>query len=225
MTIRESHLEVVRTARYAVLGQERAPGQVWIVCHGYRQLAARFLRHFHAVDDGSRLVAAPEALSRFYLDDDDGGPHGPEARVGATWMTREDRTTEIADYVRYLDTLHAHLLGGLERQPHEVVALGFSQGAATVSRWIAQSTARVDHLVLWAGLLPADLDLAAARDRIARLRSLTLVAGVEDRYADDAALAGQAARLKAADLAFRVVRFQGGHVMDAATLERIAAEL
>jgi hypothetical protein len=42
--IHEHHLTVRRTARYHVLGDAaEAIREVWIVCHGYGQLAAEFI--------------------------------------------------------------------------------------------------------------------------------------------------------------------------------------
>ncbi|NIP78275.1 MAG: phospholipase, partial [Gemmatimonadetes bacterium] len=87
--------------------------EVWFVLHGYGQLAERFVRRFDAlpgVRDGMRAVVAPEALSRFYVEEEVTGPHGPESRVGATWMTRADREHEIRDYVEYLDRVAAAVL-------------------------------------------------------------------------------------------------------------------
>ena len=67
--IREHHLRVERTARYATVGE---PGEsvreLWIACHGFGQLASRFLRPFESFAAEGRMVAAPEALNRFYLD-------------------------------------------------------------------------------------------------------------------------------------------------------------
>ena len=75
---REHHLPVTRTARFYTLGPPSgAPKQLWIACHGYGQLAARFISHFAVIDDGSRVIAAPEALSRFYL----GGETGSSVRL------------------------------------------------------------------------------------------------------------------------------------------------
>ena len=110
-------LAVRRTARVAVLGPE-GPGvrELWYVLHGYGQLAAPFLEEFRAIDDGTRLIVAPEALSRFYEGDAKSRLH-KDARVGASWMTREDREAEIADYLGYLDSrprLHARAAGGRE---------------------------------------------------------------------------------------------------------------
>src|SRR2546425_9676771 len=83
------------------------------VCHGSGQLAARSLRHFEPLADGTRLVVAPEALSRFYLEDTT--VPAKERKVGATWMTRENRLSEIDDYVRYLDALHAEVFARVAR--------------------------------------------------------------------------------------------------------------
>ena len=112
--MQEHHLEVRRTARYHTLGESGA-GEVWIVCHGYAQLARYFLRAFAAIDDGSRYIVAPEALNRYYHETAP-GVHGPDARIAATWMTREDRDTEISDYIAYLDALAARVAAGEGRR-------------------------------------------------------------------------------------------------------------
>lgn len=221
MTVREHRIEVTRTARYYTLGE---PGprirQVWIACHGYRQLAARFIQRLRTLDDGTRVVVAPEALSRFYLDDD-GGPHGPEARIGASWMTREDRLSEIRDYVAYLDALHERIFEDLDRERVELVALGFSQGAATAARWTAYGRARVDRLVLWAGAVPPDLDLEHDGERLRRAR-LTLVAGTADPLVPMDAVAAEEARLRTHDVPYRLVTWNGDHRVDGDVLREIA---
>src|SRR6266498_2098347 len=139
LCMQEHHIGVTRTARYYTLGEiSRGAGEVWFVCHGYGQLAARFLEKFRALDDGRRYLVAPEGLSRFYLSESPA-----ERRVGASWMTREDRLTEIEDYLQYLDAVYADIFGWLDRTRVTVHALGFSQGASTVSRWAAMGKARV----------------------------------------------------------------------------------
>ncbi len=157
MTMQEHHLAVSRMARYFTLGGGE-PREVWFACHGYGQLASRFLEKLRVLDDGHRLLVAPEGLSRFYLSESP-----TERRVGASWMTREDRLAEIEDYLQYLDAVYADIFGLLDRTRVTVHALGFSQGASTVSRWAAMGKARVDRLILWGGELPPDLDLARRR--------------------------------------------------------------
>ncbi|MBK7947090.1 MAG: hypothetical protein IPJ85_18060 [Flavobacteriales bacterium] len=91
----ERFIQVQRTARYHVLGTLEAAPEIWIAIHGYGQLARYFLNNFKGLEEG-RCIVAPEGLSRFYLD-------AEHARVGATWMTREDRLHEIDDHVAYPD--------------------------------------------------------------------------------------------------------------------------
>lgn len=213
--MQEHHLSVARTARYFTLG-ERGATEIWFVCHGYGQLAARFLRRFEPIAGGSRLVVAPEGLNRFYV----GSGEHRDQPVGATWMTREDRLNEIADYVKYLDAVYADTLRG-RPAPGRVRALGFSQGAATASRWVALGTARLDEVVLWGGELPPDLDLAAVAERLKKVR-VSLVAGTRDEYITPKILAGIERRLSEQAIPFRKQVFDGGHDIEPGALRQLA---
>ncbi len=216
--MREHHLQVPRSARYFTLGDAGpATREVWFVCHGYGQLAGRFLRHFDPLADGSRLVVAPEGLSRFYL----GSGAGRNDKIGASWMTREDRLNEIADYIRYLDALHAEILRDLGRNAVRVRLLGFSQGTATVSRWATLGAVRPDRMILWGGEVPPDLDLVAAADALRRVR-LILVAGDQDEYITGKVLARDEGRLREQGIPFETRRFSGGHELDAGLLQELA---
>ena len=206
----EHHIEVARTARYCTLG--KPSGDVWIVLHGYKQLARRFLRRFSPIDDGTRLIVAPEGLSRFYVSQEP-GRHGPQSVVGATWMTREDREHEIADYVRYLDTLADRLLTGTER----LTILGFSQGVATASRWVVHGSVRPARVVLWGDFLPPDLDMAGASSAFADVE-LLLVRGSRDGALDPELASAERDRLVSAGLRGRRIAYEGGHDIDTETL-------
>ena len=217
----EHHLRVTRTARYVTLGRPHAGlREVWIVCHGQGQLAARFIRHFAPLDDGTRLVVAPEALSRYYLDPPATGP-AAERRVGATWMTREDRLSEVNDYVGYLDALHTHVFRQVDRSAVRLHVLGFSQGVATVCRWVCAGHALPDDVTLWAGVVPPDLDLLANRRALSGAR-LTLVVGTRDEFATPDVVAAQEERLRTAGVPFRTETFDGGHALDSQALLRVA---
>ena len=233
--LHEHHLTVERTARYFTIEPgEAGAREVWVVCHGYSQLAERFLRHFTALDDGRRLVVAPEALSRFYLHEGEppapatppadapraSGSHASGARVGATWMTREDRLSEIADYVAYLDALARHVFRRVERSATTLRVLGFSQGGAAAVRWVAQGTTRVDELILWGSHLPPDPDLSAAPGLAGT--PVRFVWGEKDPYYDPARVAGDQTRLAAAGIPCRVTTFPGGHHISRTVLAEIA---
>ncbi len=212
-------ITVSRTARYVVTGAlAAATREVWIVLHGYGQRAADFAREFDALTSDARAIVAPEGLSRFYV-------QGGAGEVGASWMTREERDDEIADYVAYLDAVHAAIraqiadAGGGEPR---IVVLGFSQGSATAYRWVTRGASRVDRLIAWAGDVPPDLELDALRDFARGERRLTLVLGSRDAYVDDARLAKELERLRRVELDFELVRFEGGHRLDRDTLAALA---
>lgn len=222
---RSHHISVERTARWYTLG-EPGPrtGEVWFVLHGYGQLAEQFIGYCAALDDGTRYVVAPEALNRFYLVAPGDAP-ASERPVGATWMTREDREREIGDYVAYLDALYDRVFESLPRDQVHVRVMGFSQATATAARWVVRG-ARVeaDDLVLWAGLLPPDIDLSLGKGALVGV-PLTVVVGSRDQYATPAAVAEQDAKLRAAGIEYRLHRFEGGHAIPSAVLRDVAAAL
>lgn len=236
LRVAESHLKVPRTARYWTAGDLTAASEVWFVLHGYRQLAGRFIRRFErldGLDEGSRAVVAPEALSRFYIGPQV-GPHGAESPVGASWMTRADREHEIADYVEYLDRLASSIVGvtgsgagdpapigasggapggaggGAGGRPGaRIVVLGFSQGAETASRWVAHGRVAPAELVLWGGGLAVDLDPARLARALAHVR-VRLVVGDEDAWADERA-GWSTGVLEGAGVSVERIDYVGGH--------------
>lgn len=214
---REYHVQIPRTARYFTLGNGDDPAEVWIVLHGYGQLAERFLAKCAPLDDGRRLLVAPEALSRFYV----AGSGGPDSKVGASWMTREDRLHEIADYLQYLDAVHDEVFARVPREAVQLHVLGFSQGTATATRWALRGKARVARLVLWAGLLPPDDEWRTEVERLNAL-DLTFVAGDRDEWVAGNLGPAEAA-LEHAGVRYRVIRFAGGHELDSETLVGLAA--
>jgi predicted esterase len=218
--LKEHHIGVSRTARYFTLGNSSPEvGEVWFACHGYGQLAARFLEKLRVLDDGRRYLVAPEGLSRFYLSESP-----TERRVGASWMTREDRLAEIEDYVQYLDAVYADVFGLLERARVTVHALGFSQGASTVSRWAALGKAKIDRLILWGGEFPPDLDLTLGT-AVGQLRAarLTVVYGRSDEYITPKVVSGILERFRHHGIPYQEIPFDGAHELDEAVLRELAA--
>ncbi len=167
-------ITVSRTAHYSTLGQTGSEIKYcWIVCHGYGQLAKYFIRKFEAIARPDALIIAPEGLSRFYW----GGFTG---NVVASWMTREDRLDEIADYSNYLSQLYDLYIPQLAPDV-KIVLLGFSQGCATQVRWMRRRKPAFHHLVIWGGLLPEDIDYTPYLTYFEQGR-LHLAYGTEDIY-------------------------------------------
>ena len=195
--------------------------EVWFVCHGHGQLAARFLNRFVPLERADRLIVAPEALSRYYLTAPTVSAHFHGSAVGATWMTSEDREAEIDDYIRYLDLLYDQIFTTVDRARVRLWALGFSQGVATVARWVARRKVQPDRVVLWSGSLPPELDREGGAALAARA-PLVVVSGRGDEYATEERVAAQRNALRQLDIAYEMVWWDGGHEIDATTLVAIA---
>lgn len=218
--MREHHLQVPKTARYWTTGDPEGADDVWFVLHGYMQLARRFLRRFEPIAGPGRLIVAPEGLSRFYVRSG-GGRHGAESVVGASWMTREERLTEIADYVAYLDRLGERLFERIGRGSVRLVVLGFSQGVATAARWAVRGAWPADVLVAWGDSLPPDLDEQQARSRLAAL-DLVMVRGAGDATRRPGEEAKDEARLRTWGVEARILDHPGGHRVEEEALLRLA---
>lgn len=153
--ISEFFIKTERTARVAQLGQP-GPGitDCWIVLHGYQMLAGRFIQRFAPLANAQTLIVAPEGLSRFYLP---GHKH-----VGASWMTKEDRLHEIEDQWRYLNAVQNQLISQLPPSVRWHL-LGFSQGTATVWRWLLHGKPVMHSLTIWTGGVPPESNLDLER--------------------------------------------------------------
>jgi len=203
-------------ARYEVLGN---PGpaieQVWFVCHGHGQLAKFFIKKFEALNDGKTLIVAPEGLYKYYL-------QGFSGRVGATWMTREDRLSDIDNYLTYLsavmDEVKSHLNENIR-----VTLLGFSQGGATISRFATQTNVSFDRLILWAGIFPPDLPPIESHRKLSDKECL-LVYGLQDEYLTEERIAEQAKIAQKLKVIPKVMTFEGVHELNKCLLKEIHSE-
>lgn len=218
--VHEHHIRVQRSARWYQLGQPTpAVREIWLVVHGYAQLARDFVAAFEPIAAPERLIVAPEALSRFYTASERGTSHRQVA-VGASWMTREDREAEVLDYVDYLDAVLARTRAAAPNATR-VVALGFSQGTATVSRWAVLGATAPDRLILWGGGPAEDLDPARVAERFAGM-PIELVHGTNDRIVPLSVVEETAARFRARGAAMPLRTFDGGHRIDRDVLIEVA---
>ena len=91
-------IKISKTAKYTTYGNPDKASIIIFALHGYGQLVQFFIRKFQVLDAEQYFVVAPEGLHRFYL-------KGSSGRVGASWMTKEERQSDIEDYINYLDDL------------------------------------------------------------------------------------------------------------------------
>ena len=216
----EHHIEVRRSARYYTLGEPSAETRdVWFACHGYGQLAADFIKEFEIIAHPTRVIVAPEALSRYYAANEPGF-HSSESKVLASWMTREDRDVEIDDYVAYLDAVYDEIISQVDRKNVSVTVLGFSQGGATANRWVTRGRSRADRLIMWGALIASDADLNQAATFFRNVK-LTIVYGKRDQFANERMIEDYQNVLSEKGIPFELITFNGGHRMDRDTLRRL----
>ena len=208
--ITENHITVQKTARFYTLGElNQNTEQVWLVIHGFRQSAKSFLAEFEPLANDNTFFIAPEALNRFYID-----KQGTE--VGATWMTREDRLNEIKDYINYIDALYVNL--GLNNYKGYITALGFSQGASTVTRWLNATTNRVDRAIVYGGEVAPEL-LPLKESSGLKKTSNYFVCGKLDKFITTERLTMAKDAYKS--LNFTEIFFDGGHEINTGTLKNL----
>jgi predicted esterase len=200
-------------AQYAVSHEPNfQEKEIWVVLHGYGQLAEFFIRKFQSLDSPDRLFIAPEGTNYQYL-------NGFSGRVGANWMTRHERERAIANNHRFLDSLLQDLLSKFKTLP-KINVLGFSQGAATATRWASNWEGNIDRLVLWAGGFASDLILEDARVKFLDTE-IHLVLGEKDELISPESIEIQEELIR--DLGKVVHRhfFSGGHELDQELLKKI----
>lgn len=206
-----------KTARICIEGAlHEHTREVWMVIHGYGQLAPYFIRHFQALVSDTVAVVAPEGLSRFYID-------GLTGRVGASWMTKENRQNEIEDYLHYLSQVYAMIKSEIGHTNFKLNVLGFSQGTATACRWVAEKQPPNTTLTCWAGFVPPDLkwnEVPPPQDL-----KMYVLTGTRDEFVTPEAIAKFEEIVTRLNI--RPVRksFEGGHEIHQESLLALAHEL
>jgi predicted esterase len=201
-------------ARYFKLGEiSSSTKQVWFVLHGYGQLAKFFIKKFNALEDRGVVIIAPEGLSRFYLEElqTTGRKNN---RVGATWMTSENRLTDIDNYIQYLNALYET---EIKDSQIPTTVLGFSQGSATASRWVNDGNINFTRLILWAGILPPDMNFETG-SQVLQNKQIHLVYGTRDPFLTDSRFAEMKMLTQKLNAHVNVTTFDGEHEIDEPTL-------
>ncbi len=142
----QHHIKISIKASYYTLNELTAKTErVWLAFHGYGQLAEFFIKKFEGLDPEKNFIIAPQGLSKYYL-------YGVYGRVGASWMTKEDRLTEIDNQYAYIDSV----LDQFDLSGKELIYFGFSQGTATMGRYAAHAKIPFAKMIIWAGTFPPD---------------------------------------------------------------------
>ena len=144
-------------------------------------------------------------MHRFYL-------KGNSGRVGASWMTREDRMCDINDNMNWLSELIFELKN--EYKFHQIYLFGFSQGGATALRlyhYLPQMF--FSKLIIWANDFPEDM-----RDK-KMYGQRFYVLGDQDEYIFGER--GNEIIAQYREKGFKICNFQGSHKIHYQSLQEI----
>lgn len=142
-----------------------------IIClHGYGQLAKYFINKFNGIKHAD--VWAVQAPNLFYL-------NGFSGRIGANWLTKEDRENGIAQ--------QKEILLGIKKLVSDkgytrIDLCGFSQGVATASRWLMWNEIEFTKVLLQAGEIAPEAFTYLALEKP---KNIAMFVGAEDEFFDE----------------------------------------
>jgi predicted esterase len=186
--------------RYLVIPPATSgPVPILVGFHGYGEDAESQIERLRASPESKRwLIVSVQALHRFY--------ERRTERVVASWMTRQDRESAIADNIAYVSTCIDKVMSDWPTIPLILYA-GFSQGVAMAFRAAANETRAVAGVVAVGGDIPPELTPAALR----RVTAAVLARGVSDHWYTKEKQEEDERRLTLSSVSYRSLEFNGGH--------------
>ncbi|MDG2449015.1 MAG: dienelactone hydrolase family protein [Saprospiraceae bacterium] len=214
MSINHYSVPVTKTAHYSTYGNlnKKTTKYIWISMHGYGQLASRMIKKFDFLDPDEHFVIAAEGLNRFYWDGKG------DRRPVACWMTSENRYDEIENFTTYLQSIYDRYCRHVN-QKTKIIFLGFSQGCATMWRWIHSHQPNYDIAINWAGWVPEDISYKHLKGYFADKQHYLLY-GSEDHFITEKALEEIKSVIEQNQLDIDIQRFNGGHKIVQSELEK-----
>lgn len=153
--MKKKYIEVTRRARYFQSKDiEENVKQVIFLLHGYAQNGDTFLESCKSLASEEIVLIAPEGLSKFYWKDFTSDP-------ASSWMTSLERENELADTMDYLSKVLMEIKSQLPKEGIAFHCLGFSQGAATASRFACNPHLNCQNLFLYGGAPAHDINWEA----------------------------------------------------------------
>jgi predicted esterase len=165
--------------------------------HGYAENADIQLQRLRDIPGSERwLVVSVQGLHRFYR---------RNTEVVASWMTRQDRDTAIADNLNYVARTVEAVRGSWPSLP-SALFVGFSQGVAMAFRAAVQHPGPVQVIAV-GGDIPPELDA----DVLSRLVHVVICRGATDDLYPARQFARDRERLVSVGIPSRAIELAGGH--------------
>ncbi len=178
--------------------------------HGYAEDAEAQLERLRAVPGSSRwLCVSIQGLHRFY--------QRRTSKVVASWMTRQDRESAIADNIAYVMKCMNAVAAEWPSLP-QIVFAGFSQGVAMAFRVAVNANRRVVGIVAVGGDIPPELTPEALKNVPAAL----IMRGASDDWYKKEKFADDERRLRECSVNVRALEFNAGHEWSSGVMEAAA---
>lgn len=166
-------ISVSKTARYFQAGSiSNKTKNIWFVFHGYGMLGEFFIKKFESLVDSETIIIAPEAMSRFYL-------NNKYERVGASWITKVDKDDDIIDNSNFLNQLYNKLISQIGHEQINLNILGFSQGGSTACRWALNEKFNINSICFWGSDIPKECLTEKYRNRWNTMK-ISIIIGKKD---------------------------------------------
>ena len=170
--------KIIAVQQKTIYYREGDGSKLLFVLHGYGQLAKFFIRQFKHLTHEGYTVIAPEGLHHFYLE-------GTSGRVGASWMTSENREQDIHNYLAYLKEVFQHIQSEKNGKKFQFWVL--VKVYSTAFRWIAEGYLRPKQFLICSGLIPPDVDLVLNKMVFNPIK-MTYFSGIHDPYRTEASV-------------------------------------
>jgi len=110
-----------------------------------------------------------------------------------SWLTKVNTVLETENVLTYLDAVLE-----AENIPKNVnfIVFGFSQGVSIAMRWVAKRQLKCDHLILYAGGMPKELQPDDFVFLNQNETKVTVLVGDNDEYINSTVLEEQSKRIK-----------------------------
>ncbi len=185
---------------------------VWMAFHGMGYLSRYFLKSFQELNAHEHYIIAPQAPSKYYLNNE-------FKYVGASWLTKENTKSEMENVLNYVNAVYVE-----EAIPNNIklIIFGFSQGVSIAMRWLVSNQIDCHRLVLYAGGIPNEI----TKDQLNGLhfgpKKVKIVYGDNDHYLTEERLKLERQKIVTLfDDSAEVITYEGGHEIQSGLLEKL----
>jgi predicted esterase len=188
------------SGRYLVVpSASTGPAPILVGFHGYAESADTQLERLRTIEGAKRwLLVSIQGLHRFY--------QRRTEEVVASWMTRQDRESCIADNIAYVSKV-LEKVSATWPATRSIVFAGFSQGVAMAFRGAVNSSAERVAVIAVGGDIPPEIEAHA----LARLSSALICRGSSEQWYTAEKLAQDARRLRESGVSVTDLELRGGH--------------